>query len=311
MKRRSFLNKTGLTLGLASVPVTFTASRALETKSTEKFDPSSWASVRSQFDLDHSHIQMSQMLLASHPKPVAEEIERHRKAYDENPATYWEDHWLTAEKIVAEAAAKYMNVEAGEVALTDSTTMATSLLFNGMKLKPGDEVIQTTHDHYVTDMSIEYACKKKGVSHRKIEEYSDPKKITVEEVTGNIARAILPNTRVVMVTWVQSCTGVKLPIRAIADVIDDANASRSEDNRIYFVVDGVHGFGNQDEDISALGCDFFSAGTHKWIFGPRGTGLLYGKKSAWDFIEPTIPAFTMYPYEEWLGVEHTTERTYH
>ncbi len=190
--------------------------------------------MRSQFDRDHSHIQMSQMLLASHPRPVAEEIERQRKAYDTNPATYWEDNWLNAEVNVAKAAAKYMGVDAGEIALTDSTTMATSMLFNGMKLKPGDEVLQTTHDHYVTDMAIEYACKKKGVKSRKVEEYADPRTVTVEEVTGNIAKAIRPETRVVMVTWVQSCTGVKLPIREIGEVVAAANEGRSEDNRIYY-----------------------------------------------------------------------------
>jgi len=253
---------------------------------------------------------MAQMLLASHPKPVRDAIAKHRAAYDASPATYWEEHWLTAEKKVADAAAKYMNVDASEIALTDSTTMGTSLLFNGMRLKPGDEVLATTHDHYVTDKSIDYACEKSGATVRRIDEYQDPAAITVEEVTKNIANAISTKTRVVMVTWVQSCTGVKLPIKAISEVIQEANKSRSEENRIYFAVDGVHGFGNQDKDISALGCDFFSAGTHKWIFGPRGTGILYGKKEAWDFIRPTIPPFSWNPYVMWMGYPPEGEVTF-
>ena len=274
------------------------------------FDPDSWDLVRNQFDLDHSRIQMAQMLLASHPAPVKEAIARHREAYNGSPAMYWEEHFMTAEKVVTAAAGKYMNVDPEEIALTDSTTMGTSLLFNGMKLKPGDEVLQTTHDHYVTDMSIAYACEKSGATSRRIDEYSDPRKVTVEEVTGNIRKAITGKTRVVMVTWVHSCTGVKLPVKAIAEVIAEANRNRDEDSRIYFAVDGVHGFGNQDEDISALGCDFFSAGTHKWIFGPRGTGILYGKRDAWSFVRPTIPAFSRYAYDTWLGVDTPAEPTF-
>ncbi len=314
MDRRKFLNSSGIALGLSTaIPALINSSctSAVSEKAAESTEyDGTWESVRNQFILDHSHIQMAQMLLASHPKPVRDAIARHRAAYDANPATYWEDHWLTAEKQVAEAAAKYMNVDPAEIALTDSTTMGTSLLFNGMKLKPGDEVLATTHDHYVTDKSIDYACEKSGATIRRIDEYKDPKTITVQEVTSNIANAISEKTRVVMVTWVQSCTGVKLPIKAISDVIKKANEGRSEENRIYFAVDGVHGFGNQDEDISDLGCDFFSAGTHKWIFGPRGTGILYGRRDAWDFIRPTIPPFSWNPYNMWMGYPAEGEVTF-
>lgn len=314
MDRRRFINASGLTLGMASVfpSLLGATSRPQSPELSIPGRPSknTWEWVRAQFKLDHSQVQMSQMLLASHPTPVEEAIQKHRKAYNESPATYWEEHFMTAEKVVTKAAGRYMNVDPEEIALTDSTTMGTSLLFNGMKLKPGDEVLQTTHDHYVTDMSVQYACEKSGATSRRIEEYKDPRTISVDEVTENIRKAISDKTRVVVVTWVHSCTGVKLPIRAIADVIAEVNQVRDEQDRIYFAVDGVHGFGNQDEDISALGCDFFSAGTHKWIFGPRGTGILYGKKSAWDFVRPTIPAFSQYAYETWLGFDSAAEPTF-
>ena len=40
-----------------------------------------------------------------------------------------------------------------------------------------------------------------------------------------------------------------------------------------------------------LGCDFFMAGCHKWLFGPRGTGIVWGTKQAWARLRPTIPSF--------------------
>jgi isopenicillin-N epimerase len=56
-------------------------------------------------------------------------------------------------------------------------------------------------------------------------------------------------------------------------------------------VDGVHGFGVEDVELSGLGCDFFMAGCHKWLFGPRGTGLIVGTDAAWSAVTPTIPTF--------------------
>ena len=57
------------------------------------------------------------------------------------------------------------------------------------------------------------------------------------------------------------------------------------------IVDGVHGFGVDDIDAATLGGDFFVASAHKWLFAPRGTGLIWGRAEAWPAIRPTIPTF--------------------
>ena len=50
-------------------------------------------------------------------------------------------------------------------------------------------------------------------------------------------------------------------------MVNTANQERDEADQIIFCVDGVHGFGIEDQDVTKLGCDVFIAGTHKWIFG--------------------------------------------
>ena len=94
------------------------------------------------------------------------------------------------------------------------------------------------------------------------------------------------------VTWVHSSTGVKLPLRAIADALRPLNASRPPAERVLLCVDGVHGLGVENVTLPELGCDFFVAGCHKWLFGPRGTGLVWGRDEAWERVRPTIPSFS-------------------
>jgi selenocysteine lyase/cysteine desulfurase len=89
-------------------------------------------------------------------------------------------------------------------------------------------------------------------------------------------------------------------VHAIAEVVAAANASRAPEQRILLCVDGVHGFGVEDVTMADLGCDFFSAGTHKWIFGPRGTGILWGRAEHWAKLRPTIPSFGRSAYEAWM-----------
>jgi len=90
---------------------------------------------------------------------------------------------------------------------------------------------------------------------------------------------------------VHSASGVKLPIRRIADVVWEVNQGRADADRVLLIVDGVHGFGVEDENVAEMGCDFFVAGTHKWMFGPRGTGIVWAHPAAWAVLRPTIPSF--------------------
>lgn len=294
MNRRHFLTSSGLAIGAGVL----LPNLNLKAKA---FDSQDWSSVRDQFSLASDRINMALMLLASHPQKVKDAIERHRKGFDHDPVSYWEEN-RQLQETVKEAAAKYIGASVDEVALTDSTTMGLGTLYGGLKLTADDEILTTTHDHYSTEKSLEFATQKNGASINRIILYKDAHTVTVDEVTANLKKAIGPKTRIVAVTWVHSSTGVKLPLRKMADVIEAANKSRNEKNRIYFCVDGVHGFGIDNITMSGLGCDFFVAGTHKWIFGPRGTGILFGKKDAWQMVSPTIPAFSFNAYGNWLGL---------
>jgi selenocysteine lyase/cysteine desulfurase len=238
-------------------------------------------------------------LLASHPRRVREAIERHRRALDDNPALYVDEHMDPAP--VLQPAAEYMGVKPEEIALTDSTTMGLGVLYGGLPLRAGDEVLTSTHDHYSTHEALRLATLRCGATLRKVPLYEAPASATVRGMADAIAEAIQPATRLVAITWVHSSTGVRTPVRAIADVVASANAKRTADKRILLCVDGVHGFGVENVTVSELNCDFFAAGTHKWMFGPRGTGVLWGRAELWPTLHPTIPDFGLASYQAWLS----------
>ncbi|APR76238.1 Aminotransferase, class V [Minicystis rosea] len=257
-----------------------------------------WQDVRSAFNLSPDWIHLGGFLLASHPKPVREAIERHRRALEDNPVLYLEDHdHVTPVRV---AAAAYMGVQPDEIALTDSTTMGLATLYNGLPLRAGDDVVTTAHDHYATHESLRLAAERTGAVVRRVPLYDRAAAATAPAMTEAIARAIRPETRVVAITWVHSSTGVRTPVRAIAEVVARANAGRDPKSHVLLCVDGVHGFGVENVTMSELGCDFFVAGCHKWIFGPHGTGLIWGKAEKWRLLRPTIPQFGPEAYGAWM-----------
>ena len=240
--------------------------------------------------------------LASHPTPVREAIERHRRGLDADPIGYWLAHEKEQEASVLRAAADYLGVSPTEIALTDSTTMGLGLLYGGLALQQDQEILTTTHDHYSTDVSLRLRAERTGATVRRISLYEELSTISRESLVKKLVGQVRDHTRIVAVTWVHSSTGLKLPIAEMAKALENINASRAEKDRIIFCVDGVHALGVEDFRLSDLGCDFFVAGTHKWMFGPRGTGFVWGHERAWPFANAIIPTFHSDAYDMWMRV---------
>ena len=300
MLRRDFVTKAGLLLGAAPAIGTLPSSAFLHRGAAPAFDPSRWAEVRDQFALTRSRIHMATFLLASHPRVVADAIERHRRAFDEDPVHHWHEHFMTAEPAQRAAAGKYLGANPDHIALTDSTTMGLGLIYGTLQLGAGQEIVTTTHDHYSTEMSLRHRAERTGASVRQVSLYDDPAAASVDQAVSRLLTAITDRTRVLAVTWVHSSTGVKLPIAEMARALHEVNASRDEEDRVLLCVDGVHGLGIEDVNVGDLGCDFFIAGTHKWLFGPRGTGIVWGGPEAWKRVAPVVPSFGV-SYGVWLG----------
>jgi len=261
-----------------------------------------WNLVRRQFALDEELVHMACFLLSSHPKAVSMAINKYRSELDSNPAQFLMENDHELELAVLQSAARYINDVPENVALIRSTTEGLATLFNGISIGPGQEVLTSTHDHYAMFRSLQFSAERNGASIKRIGLYDqyNPTSASSDEIVNRIKNNLTTKTRVVALTWVHSSSGIKLPIHEIAQVVAQANRGRSEKDRALLCVDGVHGFGVENIDIQHMGCDFFIAGTHKWIFGPRGTGILWGKNDAWAHLEPTVPTFDFNAFLQWM-----------
>ena len=323
--RRGLLTGTGLAFGAAALAASAAAQDAPaqpladpdfhdpdETTAAQVQSPpapgtmppgqADWTWVRGQWALDWSLVDLSAMLFASNPRIVRNAIDRHRKGLDASPVTYLESRNRPLQNAARAAAGQYFNVPADNVALCESTTSGIGLLYSGLDIRYGQEVLTTTHDYYITHESLRLTTLKRGGSVRKITLFDDSATVTADQIVGRIIANIRPETRVLALTWVHSSTGLKMPIRAIADALKPINAARAPQDRVLFSVDGVHGFGVENTTLPELGCDFLVAGCHKWLFGPRGTGVVFGTDYGWSRVTPTVPSFLApNAYGAWLG----------
>lgn len=252
-----------------------------------------WAWVRAQFELDPSLMHFVGFFMTSHPTPVREAVAYYRAQLDRDPFNTIggnTEHAKAMNDDVRQAAGMYLDVDGEhDIALTDSTTMGLGLVYNGFKLEPGDEVLTTTHDHNATRRSLRYAATRSGCTLHEVTLYADGIDANAQQMVDTIVAGVTDATRLVAITWVHSSSGVKLPVRPIADELATINEQREPGHEILLAVDGVHGLGVEDVTMVDLGCDFFIAGTHKWMFSPRGTGIVWAKPEAWERVQPIIP----------------------
>jgi isopenicillin-N epimerase len=299
MDRRRFIQRAGLATAAAVVATTPGCeldrgqrpprTRPDDTRPSGDGTYASWQDVRAAFDLSAERIHMSALLVSSHPRPVRDAIERYRRELDADPvdAVGQDGRRKNASR---QAAADYLGTSADQIALTDSTTEGLGLVYNGIHLEPGDEILTTEHDYYATHESVRLAAERSGATVRRIALFDHPAAATADEIASRLAEAITFRTRVVAITWVHSSTGMKLPVATIRSALEGA-AGRLGAGMPLLALDGVHGFGVEDVQIEALGCDVFAAGCHKWLFGPRGTGIVWARSGAWAEMLPTIPTF--------------------
>jgi selenocysteine lyase/cysteine desulfurase len=74
-----------------------------------------------------------------------------------------------------------------------------------------------------------------------------------------------PRTRLVAFSHVTCETGTRMPVKAIC--------AWAADRGYLSLVDGAQSLGVFATDVGELGCDFYTSNGHKWLSGPKGTGI--------------------------------------
>ncbi len=158
--RRAFLAAQGALLGASILPGGLLSAVESRTPAMPPLDD--WKRVRDQFRLSRDYLHFAGFYIASHPTPVRDALEAFRRALDENPFLVVEQGLFESEqqnlqsRVRAEAAA-YLGGKPEEVALTQNTTTGLALVYHGLPLKPGQEVLTTAHDHIVHHEAIRFA----------------------------------------------------------------------------------------------------------------------------------------------------------
>jgi selenocysteine lyase/cysteine desulfurase len=173
-------------------------------------------------------------------------------------------------------AAKFLGCDLDELVVTASTTAGMNAIAQGVRLVAGDRVLLTDQEHAGGLHCWRYLARHGGVE---LDVVPVPRgEYRAAVILEAVAKAIRERTRVISVSHVFSSTGLRMPIAEVAAL--------ARSRGVLCVVDGAQAVGAMRVNVRELGCHAYATSGHKWLLGPKGTGLLYIAKDAQAAIRP-------------------------
>jgi cysteine desulfurase/selenocysteine lyase len=170
----------------------------------------------------------------------------------------------------------FVNAESTkEVVFTRGTTEAINLVAQTVgrrALREGDEVVLTAMEHHSNIVPWQMVAAERGARIR-VAPITD-----AGEVDLAAYRALLgARTRIVAFPHVSNALGTVLPVGEMVAAAKAVGATT--------LVDGAQAVAHLAVDVRAIDCDFYAFSGHK-VYGPTGIGVLYGRRSVFEALEP-------------------------
>jgi selenocysteine lyase/cysteine desulfurase len=287
--RRDFLSFAGKGLGLAVLSSATVASLLKEitaaTKSVVHLTPQQaamdedfWVTIQNAFSVTRGIINLNNGGVSPSPRIVTEALVRYIWQQEDATAyTMWQILEPQSETIRT-GLAELFGCDREEIAITRNASESLETLLLGLDLKSGDEVLTTTQDYPRMLTTIRQRERREGIKLSLIKIPIPPKNIN--EITAAFERAITPRTRLIQIAHMVNITGQITPVKAVCEM--------ARARGIETIVDGAHSFAQFYFKQKDLNCDYFGTSLHKWLYAPKGTGLLFVKR---DKIAKVWPLF--------------------
>jgi cysteine desulfurase/selenocysteine lyase len=274
MKRKDFLiSIAGTVAGATMLPGlrlrAATPGRPTVLPAIDPADERFWRVLREEFPLTHERTYLNTGGLGASPYVVIDAV---KAKTDELESICETGHDEQLWQRLKESAGALLGCGADEIAFTRNTTEGINIVANGLPLKRGDEIITTTQEHVGNALTWIGLEKRAGT----VMKFFVPSVKTQQENLDRIEKLITRRTRLISIPHVLTTTGLIMPVKEIARLAKSKN--------IWLFVDGAQAAGMIPFNLHDLGCDAWATSGHKWLMGPKETGLLYVRKEMLDTV---------------------------
>jgi cysteine desulfurase/selenocysteine lyase len=188
-----------------------------------------------------------------------------------------------------------------EIIFVRGATEAVNLVaqsYGKSQLKAGDEIVISAMEHHANIVPWQMLCQQMGAVLKVA-----PMNQQGELIFDEFEQLLGDKTKLVAITQMSNALGTINPVEKI---IAAAHAKN-----IPVLLDGAQAIPHMAVDVQALDCDFYVFSGHK-LYGPSGTGVLYGKQALLEAMPPYQGGGDMirqvtFEKSEYAGLPHKFE----
>lgn len=226
-----------------------------------------WRDIKKQFLIGPDAIYLNNASIGVPPQPVLDALAEHYRQISSNPTSAKGVLHQRIQKVVLPDLAGLIGADTDEIAFMSNATEGLDLITKGIPLKPGDEVLTTTHEHPAGIRPWRLRAARKGFTLREI---PIPSPLTSkDQAIDPLKQAMNDRTKVLFFCQVTR-GGLLYPVKELCGL--------DRERGIISAVDGAQAVANLRVDLHDLGCDLYANSLHKWVLAPMGTGMLYVRK---------------------------------
>jgi selenocysteine lyase/cysteine desulfurase len=255
---------------------------ALPERPTSGAPPRAWAppdasplpaAVRADFPIASAQTYLNSAAIHPMSVPVSQALQQHVAFRLKGGGDGRSDFGDEQQQDLKARFARLIGAKASEIAFVQNTSDGENIVVMGMDLPRRGGNVVLDELHFETSLYMYKTLESKGLELRVVKHRDWA--IDIKDME----RAVDRNTRLVSMALVSNVNGYLHDARAISDLAHAHGA--------YVFADMVQAAGAVPIDVRAMGIDFGSTATYKWLMGERGFGFLYVREDLQNTVVPT------------------------
>ena len=234
--------------------------------------------LRSAFLLDPDFVTVNHGSFGATPRAVLAAQDQWRRRMEAQPSRFMRAELPAALRQAAASLANFLGAAAQDLAFVTNATEGCNAVLRSLRLQPGYEILVLGHVYGAVRNTVRFVCDRSGA--HLVEVPMPFPQLDADTLIANLSAALTRRTRIAVIDHITSASAMVLPLPGLIAACHAAG--------IPVLVDGAHGPGQVDLNLTTLNADYYVGNCHKWLMAAKGCGFLWARQDRQRDLHPAV-----------------------